>query len=324
MRIVFFCGHRSLLGMQGLNAILNSRFQVVAVVAADAPRWKTFGKKLNPIPEVGVRATIRSYVYSWRAKRKLRKTVSAHKTPLLWVNDANNPAFLNSLEKYKADIFLAAAYPQIFQQNWMETPGKEALGIHPSLLPAFAGAHPHFWAIRTGAKQTGITVHRIIQKVDRGEPLAQLGFPIDGMRYRQLYQKIGEELPTLIADLERVLIDGGDINVNTNGIEPSFFKNNQPEDVRIKWNKHKIAEINCILRTELAWCVYETKKLRISRGIVLSEHPDLDDSSPVGKILSDSKGEKWARCLDGWLRVDKCRWESGFSTPQIKAGERFA
>jgi len=47
------------------------------------------------------------------------------------------------------------------------------LNVHPSLLPAFPGAHAVADALRHGVKITGATVHFVVEQVDAGPIVAQ-------------------------------------------------------------------------------------------------------------------------------------------------------
>jgi phosphoribosylglycinamide formyltransferase-1 len=52
------------------------------------------------------------------------------------------------------------------------------LNVHPSLLPAFPGAHPVRDALAWGAKVTGVTVHLVDEEVDHGPIVAQEAVPV--------------------------------------------------------------------------------------------------------------------------------------------------
>lgn len=57
------------------------------------------------------------------------------------------------------------------------------LNIHPALLPNFGGKgmygmHVHKAVIETGAKQTGITIHKVNEEYDKGEIVFQAGFDV--------------------------------------------------------------------------------------------------------------------------------------------------
>jgi methionyl-tRNA formyltransferase len=48
-----------------------------------------------------------------------------------------------------------------------------ALNVHPSLLPAYRGKEPLFWALLRGEHEVGVTVHRMTEEVDAGPILLQ-------------------------------------------------------------------------------------------------------------------------------------------------------
>lgn len=57
------------------------------------------------------------------------------------------------------------------------------LNIHPALLPAFSGKgmygmYVHKAVIDTGAKQTGITIHKVNEEYDKGEVVFQIAFDV--------------------------------------------------------------------------------------------------------------------------------------------------
>lgn len=52
------------------------------------------------------------------------------------------------------------------------------LNVHPSLLPAFAGAHAVEEALAWGVKLTGCTVHFVDEEVDHGPIVAQEAVPV--------------------------------------------------------------------------------------------------------------------------------------------------
>jgi methionyl-tRNA formyltransferase len=53
------------------------------------------------------------------------------------------------------------------------------IGAHPSLLPRHRGPDPTYWAIASGDRETGVSVHRIEAEYDTGEVLAQERLAID-------------------------------------------------------------------------------------------------------------------------------------------------
>jgi Folate-dependent phosphoribosylglycinamide formyltransferase PurN len=52
------------------------------------------------------------------------------------------------------------------------------LNIHPSLLPAYKGAHAVRDAWADGAKVTGVTVHLVTEALDSGPVILQAALPV--------------------------------------------------------------------------------------------------------------------------------------------------
>lgn len=52
------------------------------------------------------------------------------------------------------------------------------INIHPSLLPAFKGAHSHRDALAAGAKTHGCTVHYVTDEMDAGPIILQASVPV--------------------------------------------------------------------------------------------------------------------------------------------------
>jgi phosphoribosylglycinamide formyltransferase 1 len=87
--------------------------------------------------------------------------------------EAHDEALLRLLEDEGIEFVLFAGYMRIlspivlkpFQDRW--------LNVHPSLLPAFPGAHPVRDALESGARITGVTVHFVVEEVDQGPIVLQ-------------------------------------------------------------------------------------------------------------------------------------------------------
>jgi len=52
------------------------------------------------------------------------------------------------------------------------------INIHPSLLPAFPGAHAHRDVINSGVSVSGCTIHHVDAGMDTGEILGQCRVPV--------------------------------------------------------------------------------------------------------------------------------------------------
>lgn len=87
--------------------------------------------------------------------------------------EAFDRGLLGVLEEAGIDIVLLAGYMLILGPVVVRAFPDRMLNIHPSLLPAFPGAHPVRDALAWGARVTGVTVHLIDEEVDHGPIVLQ-------------------------------------------------------------------------------------------------------------------------------------------------------
>jgi methionyl-tRNA formyltransferase len=75
------------------------------------------------------------------------------------------------LAALKADVGLVMAYGHLLRDDFIATPRLGLLNLHTSLLPKYRGASPIQTAIACGERATGVTLMRIVRKLDAG-PIA--------------------------------------------------------------------------------------------------------------------------------------------------------
>lgn len=79
----------------------------------------------------------------------------------------------NAVEETGSDWIVLAGFMKILSSDFVGRFPDRIVNIHPSLLPAFPGAHGIRDAWEAGAAYTGVTVHIVDEKVDHGRILAQ-------------------------------------------------------------------------------------------------------------------------------------------------------
>ena len=83
-----------------------------------------------------------------------------------------------AIDELGLDAVVMASFDQIVGPRALGLARHGWLNVHPSLLPAYRGPEPVYWAIADGAEVTGISLHRAAPKVDSGPVLAQTSVPI--------------------------------------------------------------------------------------------------------------------------------------------------
>jgi len=67
-----------------------------------------------------------------------------------------------------ADVTLVMAYGHLLGDEFIATPRLGTLNLHASLLPHYRGASPIQTAIAAGERETGVTLMRIVRRLDAG------------------------------------------------------------------------------------------------------------------------------------------------------------
>jgi methionyl-tRNA formyltransferase len=93
--------------------------------------------------------------------------------------DAHDPEHLARLRALEPDALVVASYGVILKNELLDLAPKGAFNVHASLLPRWRGASPIQAAIRAGDAVTGVTVQRIVPKLDEGDILLAREHAID-------------------------------------------------------------------------------------------------------------------------------------------------
>ena len=84
------------------------------------------------------------------------------------------------LDAEGVDLICLAGYMRIIGDTLLSRYSGKIINIHPSLLPAFRGAHAVEQAVEYGVKVYGITIHWVDETLDGGRIIAQRAFEYDG------------------------------------------------------------------------------------------------------------------------------------------------
>ena len=101
------------------------------------------------------------------------------------------------LRDRQVDLVCLAGYMRLVGDTLLAAYRGKIINIHPSLLPAFKGAHAVEDAVAYGVKVYGITIHYVDETLDGGKIIAQRAFPYDGNdpdEVHRIGQKIEHEL----------------------------------------------------------------------------------------------------------------------------------
>jgi methionyl-tRNA formyltransferase len=111
-----------------------------------------------------------------------------------------------------------------------------ALNMHGSLLPQYRGRAPVNWAILRGERETGATLHYMVERADAGDIVDQLAVPIlQNDDAHAVFSKVTMAAETILARSLPGLI-AGTAPRRPQPVEPGqYFGRRRPEDGRIDW-----------------------------------------------------------------------------------------
>ena len=120
--------------------------------------------------------------------------------------EARDAAMAEWLEAQGAELVVLAGYMQLLTRAVLERFPDRIVNVHPSLLPAFPGAHPVEDQLAAGVHESGATVHLVDEGIDSGPILAQERVPVlPGDTAETLHERIKSVehrlLPEVVRDL---------------------------------------------------------------------------------------------------------------------------
>ena len=92
--------------------------------------------------------------------------------------DAFDAEISKIVDGYAVELIVLAGFMKLFQPTFVRKYRNRIINIHPSLLPAFPGAHSVTDTLAYGVKVSGVTVFFVDEGVDTGSIIAQVSVPV--------------------------------------------------------------------------------------------------------------------------------------------------
>jgi phosphoribosylglycinamide formyltransferase-1 len=124
--------------------------------------------------------------------------------------DAWDAALTKAVAAHAPDFIVSAGFMKILGPQFLTQFCGRTLNTHPTLLPAFPGAHGVADALAAGVKVTGCTVHLVDAGTDTGPILAQQPIPVlDDDDEETLHERIKVTERRLLVDVVAAVATGG-------------------------------------------------------------------------------------------------------------------
>lgn len=120
--------------------------------------------------------------------------------------EAYEAEIVRMLDERGVELVCLAGYMRILSRVMLDAYGGRIVNIHPSLLPAFKGAHAIRDAFEYGVKVYGVTVHYVNDELDGGKIIAQRAFDYTGTDAEELEAMVhAVEHPLYIETIGKLL-----------------------------------------------------------------------------------------------------------------------
>lgn len=281
MKIVFFGS--SNFGLSCLEAVLKKGHSIKCVItASDKRRGRGLKIGINPIKEFALKNGLLVFqpdnVNSNEARAKIREL--------------------------SADLFIVVAYGQIFSESLLNLAPQGSFNIHASLLPKYRGAAPIAWALINGEKITGVTMFRMIKKMDAGPILLQQGIDIQN---DDNALTLGKKLSILASE---VLIQGLEILeknkaplfVYQDDKEASYAPLLKKDNGKIDWSQ-PASKISCLIRGCYGWPGAFTYWRGMMVKILKAKEKNVSFSLPPGQIVEVRQDALLVACGEQALEI---------------------
>lgn len=228
------------------------------------------------------------------------------------------PGFVEAVAGLRPDLIAIAGYHQKVPRDILRIPKHGVVNAHLSLLPAYRGPAPWKWAIVRGEVRTGVSVHRVTSRFDRGELLLQRETPIgDDETGGSLFERLSKAGADALAETVLKLPSGEMTGRPQDESQASYFSAPTDGDARIRWDA-SAARIRNLVRglnpRPGAWTAAGGARLRIHRASVV------EDGSPArpGTLLEGPSGSLRIATGSGVLEV--LEWTCEGEAARLEAG----
>jgi methionyl-tRNA formyltransferase len=239
-------------------------------------------------------------------------TAADYGLPLIVPAEPNTAELEQRLRALQPDFIFSFYYRALLGAPLLRCARSGALNMHGSLLPKYRGRAPVNWAILKGERETGATLHYMVERADAGDIVDQMSVPIlidDDAR--AVFAKVTVAAECILARSLAGLLAGSAPRRPQPIIDGQYFGRRTPADGRIDWTR-PAREIHDLVRAVAppfpgAFAEVGGMRWQIDRSR-LSARPAPGD----GARLFGADGELYAACGGGGvLKLVSVRDEHG-------------
>ena len=206
--------------------------------------------------------------------------------PVLQPERARGEEFREQLRRLDPEISVVVAYGQILKNEILELPPRGSINVHASLLPELRGAAPINWAIVRGHRETGVTIMRMVEKMDAGPIILQVAEPIaDDERADDLWSRLSEIGAATLIEALALIESGTHTETPQDESRATYAPRITRADAQVDWSADAVMVDRLIRGMDSvpgAWTRYRDADLKVFRP---KPEPDLAHGATPGTVL---------------------------------------
>ena len=246
-------------------------------------------------------------------------------------NLRKDPEAMAIIHSWRAEIAIVVAYGQILSQEFLDSFEFGAVNVHGSLLPKWRGAAPIQRSIEAGDLVTGVSLQKIVRKLDAGAVIGERRVTLnDDVTATELY----DQLALLGCDLLHIelmdYIRGNLAPIEQDESQVTVAPKIEKEESLIQWNQpaRKIHnKVRAFTMGPGTFVMFQGKRLKIFSTKVT----DVRSTGPAGQIESVSASELIMQTSEGLISLIEVQPESKskiliadfLKTVSLKKGDSF-
>jgi methionyl-tRNA formyltransferase len=218
----------------------------------------------------------------------------------IYPEDPSAPEVIERVRRVQPDFIFSFYYRRMLPMTLLGAARRGAFNMHGSMLPKYRGRAPVNWAVLHGERETGATLHEMVEKPDAGRIVDQEPVPIGADDAAvEVFRKVTDAAETVLRRSLPTLLDGTAVLRPQDLAAGSYFGGRRPEDGRIDW-RQPAESIHNLVRAVAppypgAFADLPDGRLLIFRTRIAAERAPRSASAAV---YSDA-GALWADCGDG-------------------------
>ena len=152
--------------------------------------------------------------------------------------EPNTPDLVQRVKALAPDFLFSFYYRKMLKAPLLAVAPRGALNMHGSLLPKYRGRAPVNWAVLHGERETGATLHYMIEKPDQGDIVAQTAVPIlPDDTAQEVFDKVTVAAEMTFDRALPSLVTGTAPRTRQDPTAGTYFGGRKPEDGIIDWTR---------------------------------------------------------------------------------------